>query len=135
MDLDNLNKIKDSPVEQYKEKNGLGFTQFISYYAFELEPQFDKEPDMIDKIYEKTLKWFLEKKNGYYGYKWDENTYHILRKENMDFFQLSKEEHNLVLYPFDRCSEKTIKDFCRQINDDIFDVRVNKYSSTPVDGF
>jgi len=105
-----------------------------SFFAFSLIPQFESEnPEArIKMLFEKTLEWFLEKKQGYYGYKWDDNTYHILMKGNMDTFQLSMELDRLVIYPFDRCSEKTIKGVCKEINENISgDVKVKKYSSVP----
>lgn len=128
-------EIKKHPEETQIDKNGFQFTRYESYYSFNLEPQFDhnRTRENISKLFEKTIEWFLENKRGYYGYKWDEDTYHILRKENMDMFQLSKEEENLVLYPFDRCSEKTIRDVCKEINENIQgDVKPEKYSSEPV---
>lgn len=127
-------EIEELPIEINKGENGVGYTIFQSYHALELQPQFEENrtPDMISKIFEKALEWFLEKKQGYYGYEWDENTYHILQKENMDLFQLSKESDNLVLYPLDRCSEKTIKDVSKQIVENITeDIQPKPYHNKP----
>ncbi len=128
-------EMKESSEEIHVENEDIDFTRFNSYHAFELEPQIEenRDPEEIEEIFERTLEWFLEKKRGYYGYKWDEDTYHILRKSNMDSFQLSKEKHNLVLYPLDRCSEKTIKEVCKEINENILgDITPIKHSSRPV---
>jgi len=106
--------------------------RFPSYHAFILKPQVknNRDPEKIEEIFEKTLERFLECKRGYHGYRWDENTYHILRKRNMDLFQLSKEKQNLVLYPFDRCSEKTIKKVCNEIKEYVnAEIKISKYSS------
>lgn len=130
-------EMEDLAVEMEKGKNGLQYSRFKSYHAFDLEPQFDynQDPEEIEKLYEKTLEWFLEKRQGFYGYKWDEDSYHILKKENMDTFQLSKEENNLVLYPLDGCSEKTVKNVCKDISENVFgDLKVKRYSSKPVAG-
>ncbi len=128
-------EMEELPLEKHEEKGDIDFTRFNSYHAFVLKPQIEenRNPEEIEEIFERILEWFLERKRGYYGYRWDENTYHILRKGNMDSFQLSKEENNLVLYPFDRCSEKTIKEVCKEINENILgDITPIKHSSRPV---
>lgn len=105
-----------------------------NYYAFELKPQYrhNETDENIHKLFEKIKEQLLDKKR-YYGYRWDEDTYHILNIENMDLFQLSEEERNLVLYPFDRCSEKTIIDLFKEINDGVReDLKITKYCSEPV---
>ncbi len=120
----------DPPVEIEKEKNGLHYTRYKSFYSYTLEPNLEYNKDEIDKLFEKTLEWFLEKRQGYYGYKWDEDSYQLLKKENMDSFQLSKQENNLILYPLEGCSEKTVKTVCKDINENVFsDFTVKKYSS------
>ncbi len=128
-------EMEELPVEIHEEKEDIDFTRFESYHSFELEPQIEenRNTEKIEEIFERTLEWFLEKKRGYYGYKWDEDTYHVLRKSNMDLFQISKEKHNLVLYPLDRCSEKTVKEVCKEINENILgDITPIKHSSKPV---
>ncbi len=121
------------PIEMEEEKNGLHYTRYKSFYSFTLEPQLERGD--IDKLFEKTLEWLLEKRQGYYGYMWDEDSYHLLKKENMDTFQLSKQENDLILYPLEGCSEKTVKTVCKDINENVFsDFTVKKYSAESVAG-
>lgn len=128
-------EMKNPPVEMEEEKNGLQYIRYKSHHAFTLEPQFDKNKEEIDKLFEKTLEWLLEKKQGFYGYKWDEDSYHLLKKENMDSFQLSKQEKDLILYPLEGCSEKTVKNVCKDISENVFsDLGVKRYSSEPAVG-
>lgn len=128
-------EMDESPVEIEEERNGLHYSRYKSFYAFKLEPQLDYNKGEIDKLFEKTLEWLLEKRRGFYGYKWDENSYHLLKKENMDSFQLSKQKDDLVLYPLEGCSEKTVKSVCKDISENVFsDLTVKKYSSEPSAG-
>ena len=128
--IDHLRKEKDNKEVEKLE----GYTKFNSYHALILEPKLKKDQPRITEIFDRTIEWLLENKQGYYGYRWDEDTYHILKKESMDLFQISKEKENLVLYPFDDCSEKTLKDVCREIIENITgDIEPEPYhSKTPI---
>lgn len=122
--------IEEPPIEINVGENGEGYTKFNSYHALILEPKLKKSQRRITEIFDRTIEWLLENKQGYYGYRWDKDTYHMVKKESMDLFQISKEKENLVLYPFDSCSEKTLKKVCKEIIENITgDIEPEPYHS------
>ena len=130
-------EILNKPIGMSYESDDLSFTEFDGFQSFILRPTImdGNNGFSLNDIYDKTIEWFLNNKQGFYGYKWDDDSYHIIKKDTMDMIQISKEDDYLTVYPFDDCSEKTIKQICRDIIEKVAgNITINKHSCPLIGG-